>query len=286
MSHRPNHNVCTPNTAADSLALIAGIFETHFPGRELNFLRAVFSEVQQLYAGHFPGYQACDSAYHDFTHTYVVTAAVARILDGHLKSAAAPRLTARDFELAIATSLLHDTGYIKNTGDRNGTGAKYTLTHPGRSSAVAQVLLSKLAATPAEIETVQSAILFAGLEEDAAEPAITARSRFIGSVVGSGDLLGQMATPDYPDQLTNLYHEFREATVFFGVAGTGIASYRNANDLMRRTREFYQTHVQKLLIERWGRVHDLLRYHFADGRNQYLDAIEQNLDRIDQLTQH
>ena len=52
---------------------------------------------------------------------------------------------------------------------------------------------------------------------------------------------------------------------------------------MQRTREFYQTYLDKLLNGRWGRVHEVLRYHFADGRNYYLEAIARNLDRIDEL---
>ena len=286
MSHRPSHNVCTPETAADCLALITSVFQVHFPGNDSNFLRTVFGEVQQMFAGNFPGYQACDSAYHNFAHTYVASAAVVRILDGHLKRGAAPHLTARDFELAVAAILLHDTGYIKKSGDHKGTGAKYTLTHPARSAEFAQILLTKLAIPPAEIETVQLAIRYADLEEGATPPAYSERSRFIGSVVGSGDILGQMATPDYPDQLTNLYNEFREAALFFGMAGTGIGSYKNAIDLMQRTRGFYETHVQRLLTTRWGRVSEALVNHFADGRNLYLDAIAQNLDRIDQLTRN
>lgn len=284
VSHRPSYKSIQTVSAAECLELIVGVFQAHFPGRDTGFLRTAFREVQRLFEGHYPGYQACDIAYHDFAHTYVASAAVARILDGHLKSGESPSLAPRDFELAIAGILLHDTGYIKKTGDCGGTGAKYTLTHAGRSVEFAQVLLTQLAATPDEVWTVQSAIRYAGLDDDTEVPAIAARGRFIGCVVGAGDILGQMAAPDYPERLPSLYNEFREAATAAGLAGTGIGSYQSATDLMGQTRAFYQTYVQRMLTTRWGRVHEALRYHFADGRNQYLDAIAQNLDRIDQLT--
>ena len=286
MSHPPRHSACFSLSAADCLALITGVFHAHFPGQDPGFLQSTFGAVQQFFEGRFPGYQACDSVYHDFAHTNVACEAVARILDGHLISGAAPRITARDFELTIAAILLHDTGYIKKTGDCEGTGAKYTLVHPSRSIEFAQVLLTELGVTLDEIGKVQAAIHFAGGEDNQAAPALSARDRFIGCVVGSGDLLGQMAAPDYPERLPGLYAEFHEATLFAGIEGTGIGSYQNAADLMRRTREFYETHVLDLLTHRWDRVHEVLQYHFADGRNQYLDAIVQNLDRIDRLTRN
>lgn len=286
MSHPPSHKEYFALSAADCLALITSVFQAHFPGQDPGFLRSAFGAVQQFFAGRYPGYQACDSVYHDFDHTNVACAAVARILDGHLKSGAPPKITARDFELTIAAILLHDTGYIKKTGDHEGTGAKYTLVHPSRSIEFARVMLTQLAAAPDEIAKVQAAIHFAGTENDEEIPALLPHDRFIGSVVGAGDILGQMATPDYPNQLPKLYREFREGAAFAGIHGTGIARYQSAADLMQRTREFYQTHALKLLIGRWGRVHEVLRCHFADGRNYYIEAIERNLDRIDELTRN
>ena len=286
MSHPPSHKEYFALSAADCLALITSVCQAHFPGQDPGFLRSAFGAVQQFFAGRYPGYLACDSAYHNFDHTNVACAAVARILDGHIKRGAAPKITARDYELTIAAILLHDTGYIKKTGDHEGTGAKYTLVHPSRSVEFARVMLTQLAAAPDEIAMVQAAIRFAGTEDDQELPALAARDRFIGSVVGAGDILGQMANPDYPDQLPKLYREFREGAAFAGLHGTGIARYQSATDLMQRTREFYQAYLDKLLNGRWGRVHEVLRDHFADGRNYYLEAIERNLDRIDELTRN
>jgi len=51
------------------------------------------------------------------------------LIDGWHHAKATPLLSVRDFELAMAAVLLHDTGYLKLRSDREGTGAKYTLVH-------------------------------------------------------------------------------------------------------------------------------------------------------------
>ena len=266
-----------------TLRLVTGIFAQQFPAHDLHFLETIFHEVHRLFDGRYPGYQASDSEYHDHIHTCVATVAAARILDGHMKRGGAPKLTVRDFELAIAAILLHDTGYIKKTGDTDGTGAKYTLMHANRSVDFAGVVLPRLGLTPDEVRTVQFAILFAGNENWNDPAGLTEQRRFIGCVVGAGDMLGQMAAPDYPERLPDLYREFSEAANFSKLKNTGIAIYRSADDLMRRTREFYDGYVHKMLTTRWGNVHEVARFHFPDQQDHYREAIAINLDRIDQL---
>jgi len=209
-----------------TLRLITGIFAQQFPLSESHFVETIFHEVHRLFDGRYPGYQASDSEYHDHIHTCVATVAAARILDGHITSGHLPKLTVRDFELAIAGILLHDTGYIKKAGETDGTGAKYTLIHANRSVDFAGVLLPRLGLTPDEVRTVQFAILFAGSENWSDSAGLTEQRRFIGCIVGAGDILGQMAAPDYPERLPDLYREFSEAANYTKLKNTGIASDR------------------------------------------------------------
>jgi hypothetical protein len=196
-------------------------------------------------------------------------------VDGHIKSGKPPTLTARDFELAVAAILLHDCGYIKQIGDNEGTGAKYTLTHVNRSDEFAAKFLPPLGVSADEVRLVQLAINCTGLQVDTSKLEFQdARERFLGCALGTGDMLGQMAGDDYPERLPDLYREFVEA---------GIESYRSASDLMRQTRGFYDGRVQQLLNKEWGRVHEVLPQHFGNGRNLYLEAVDRNLKRIDQL---
>ena len=259
----------------ETLEFVRGVFHTNFPDKSPDFLTTLFQKVTDLFTGHYPGYQACDTKFHDIGHTCQATVATVRILDGQIKTSHAPRLAARDFELAVAAILLHDAGYIKETGDNSGTGAKYTLIHVERSADFAAKFLPPLGVTEDEVRVVRLAIQCTGVQVDTSRLAFRDEGeRFIGCALGTGDMLGQMAAANYPEQLPALFREFEEA---------GMTAYRDATDLMRQTRGFYIAHVRELLEDEWGKVYRVLPYHFGNGRNLYIEAIEHNLDRIDRL---
>jgi hypothetical protein len=261
--------------APETLQFVCSLFNDSFPGRSTEFLAAVFNKVCELFAGRFPGYQACDTKFHDLAHTCQTTVATLRIFDGQIKSGRLPVVTPRDFELAFAAILLHDAGYIKQAGDTEGTGAKYTRIHVKRSAEFAAMFLPPLGITADEVRLVRLAINCTGIEVDTSKLDFRDEcERFLGCALGTGDMLGQMAGDDYPERLPELYREFAEA---------GIATYSSATDLMRQTRTFYEGRVGQLLNEEWGRVHQVLPYHFGNGRNHYLEAVDRNLNRIDHL---
>ena len=134
---------------------------------------------------------------------------------GTFEAGSLPTLTHRDLELMVAASFLHDSGFIKEIGDDEGTGAKYTLTHVTRSGAFAAKFLDEFDVTPDEVRLVQLAIECTGIQVDVdGLPFNDDRERFIGCVVGTGDMLGQMAAPDYPEKLDRLYREFAEAATY------------------------------------------------------------------------
>ena len=268
----------------ETLRLTSAIFLAHFPGRSTDFVSAVFHQVKKAFAGAYPGYQPCDTAFHNLAHTCQAAVATVRIFDGHLKSGRPPALTPRDFELGVAGILLHDIGFLKETGDDSGTGAKYTFVHVDRSATFAENFLPRFAVTPDEIRMVQLAIHSTATTGDISGLAFhDDRERFIGCAVGTGDILGTMAAPDYPERLPALYREFAEAATCTHVREGEIAHYPNAEALLRKTRDFYRSYVLRALDRQWGQVYRVLEYHFGDGCDHYLPAIEANLDRIDRI---
>src|SRR6266404_3837915 len=152
--------------APETLQFVCSLFNDNFPGHSPEFVVAVFNKKCELFAGRFPGYQACDTKFHDLAHTCQATVATMRILDGQIKSGQPPVLTARDFELAVAAILLHDSGYIKQIDDKDGTGAKYTLTHVERSADFATKFLPPLGVTADEVRVVRLAIQCTGVQVD------------------------------------------------------------------------------------------------------------------------
>ena len=105
--------------------------------------------------------------------------------------------------------------------------------------------------------------------------------RLLGCVLGTSDLLGQMAAPDYPRRLEALYVEFTEAARnVTGKAAQGY-TYATAADLQKKTRAFYEHYVMPVLEHSFrGLFHDLA-HHFPDGQNHYLLRIEENLAILD-----
>lgn len=263
---------------------VRALFLAHFPARPAVFLDGMFAQTEALFAGRYPGWQASDSAYHDLTHTLEATVAVARLLDGQIKGRRSPAPGARQFELAVAGILLHDSGFIKQQGDTPGTGAKYTLTHVARSAEFAGKFLPPLGLSADEVRVVQLAIRCTGVNVDVGQLDFhDERERFIGCALGTGDILGQMAAPDYPQRLPALYREYVEGAAYAGLREGGIADYTSAADLLRKTRPFYEGYVKRMLDTQWSGAHQALEHHFPGGRDLYFDAIEANLNRIDEL---
>jgi hypothetical protein len=271
-------------TPEKTVRLVSAIFLAHFPGRSAEFISAVFHRIQSAFAGDYPGYQRCDTAFHDHTHTCQATVATARIFDGHLKSGRPPVLTPRNFELGVAGILLHDIGFLKEAGDDSGTGAKHTLVHVDRGAKFAERFLPQFGATPDEVRIVQLAIHSTAMNVDMSKLLFRdERERFIGCALGTGDILGMMAAPDYPELLPGLYQEFAEAAAYTPLREGELTHYQNTEDLLRKTRDFYRGYVRRMLDQQWRGVYKTLEYHFTDTCNHYLQAIESNLDRIDRM---
>ena len=255
---------------------ISDIFQQRYPQNSPDVLMDVFDEVVDLFNGDFPHYRACDTHFHDFAHTCDATVAALRIADGFCQSGHAPGIDSRSFEMLTVATLLHDSGYIRKESDTSaGTGAKYTTTHVRRSADFAADFLLRHGFAPNEIRSVELAIYCTGINVNLNRLAFTSeQERLIGCILGAGDLLGQMAAPDYPEKLGGLYDEFVEA---------GIEAYASAVDLMQRTRGFYESYVCRMLVEQWAQVDTYIPRHFGCGNNPYHDAIMHNIERIEAM---
>ena len=83
---------------------------------------------------------------------------MADLLAAHRQNSVIAPLKQRDWELAIAAAILHDTGYLKRRNDLAGSGAKYSAIHVGRSCFHAWDLLPAFGFTPDELRQIQNAI--------------------------------------------------------------------------------------------------------------------------------
>src|SRR2546425_230349 len=112
---------------------VHSIYLNVFPEGERAFVPRVFGWASQCFSGGYDDYQPIDARYHDFEHTLQGTLCLTRLLFGRHAAKARPKIPRRMFELGLLAILFHDTGYLKKKSDTEGTGAKYTPIHVGRS---------------------------------------------------------------------------------------------------------------------------------------------------------
>ena len=101
----------------------------------------------------------------------------------------------------------------------------------------------------------------------------------IGCALATADYLGQMAAPDYPDELGILFEEFQESDNFIHLPPSRRA-FKSADDLVRLTPVFWKKFVLTKLESDFQAVYRFLAHPYPHGRNPYLDAVEKNIAKI------
>lgn len=270
------NSVDTKNTSAVA-GLTRRVFHELFPGAQLVLLNQAFDDIDKLFAGRHPGYLPIDLGYHNLEHTMQATVCLTYLLQGAHLSGEGHELSPRQFELAIITALLHDTGYLKIRSDESGTGAKYTLTHVLRSCAFAATYLPTIGTEEHEIAGVLSAINCTGPTNEIGRLSFSnPTDRFIGCAVATADYLGQMAAPDYPDKLEVLYSEFLESDNFLAMPQAK-RIFKSPEDLTRKTPDFWEKFIRPRLDLQLEKTYRYLSRPFPHGPNAYLNAIERNI---------
>lgn len=245
------------------------------------FLARLFDDITQVFTGRHPDYQANDLRYHDYEHTLQATLCLIALLEGRHHSGDKPKLTCRQAELAIASALLHDSGYQRHHSDTTGTSAKYTFMHVLRSCSFAATYLPSLGVSLEEIHGVLSAIRSTGPTSKIQEqPFHTPVERFVGCALATADYLGQMAAADYPDELGYLYAEFKESYAYFNVPVKD-RPFKSASALRQNTPAFWRKVVRPKLDNDFEGVYRYLAYPYPDGPNPYLEAVEANMAIIE-----
>ena len=273
-----------PEVDFDSLSAVSDFvrakFAAMYPGASDALLVRMFGDIDSLFAGRHPAYAPIDLRYHNLRHTLMATVCMAVLLEGRLSADGGEMLKARDFELAIAGVLLHDTGYLKLKGDVAGTGAKYTFCHILRSCAFAASYLPGLGANDNEVENILSAINCTGPNSEIGRLVFRSHvSRVVGCALATSDYLGQLADPLYPDKLGELYGEFCESDDYVNVPPERRV-FKSESDLICRTPGFWTHFVKPKLDGDFQSVYRFLARPVLSDRNGYLEAVEANFAKI------
>ena len=104
--------------------------------------------------------------------------------------------------------------------------------------------------------------------------------RKVGFALGTADLLGQMAAPDYVDKLPILFLEFAESGRFQAGRMTTGGNFNSAEDLMAKTPAFWEKYVLSKISDDFEGLYRFLNDPYPDGPNDYVERIEANMKRL------
>jgi len=258
---------------------VESIVRTVCPDFNVEPLEAVYNDIAGLFKGNYPGYQGCNTRYHDLQHTTDCMLALARLMHGAVQCG--ERFTQEEFLFGLVCALMHDAGYIQDTDDDEGTGAKYTLVHVQRSIEFMAQYCTEHSILTDYIKDEEDILNCTGVNTQINTIDFSNRKmELLGKILGTSDLIGQMADRSYLEKLVFLYHEFREAQM---------DGYDSEYDFLYKTIEFYDVTNQRLSLD-LGNVTRFLQPHFrvyyGQDANFYEKAMAKNIDYLSYILTH
>jgi len=262
------------NSPAETIAEIKNILLLIEPPPDPSPIESVFADILRLYKGEFPGYRASNTKYHNLEHTCSTALATARLIHGlHVQGEVfSPRMV----QLCLIGALFHDTGLIQTEEEVKGTGAQYAIGHEERSIAIMKKYLAENGYLQEDIRNcshiIKSTELFLPIEDI---PFETEEVITMGKVLGTADLVAQMADRDYQEKLPLLFLEFQEA---------GMEEFETPLELFQKTEEFYRSVARKRMANVLGGVSSAAIYHFRErwkiDKNLYEESIKYNIRQM------
>jgi hypothetical protein len=274
--------VSSPAAVRDA---VHNLFAEAFPGASFDRLWLAFYDFERLFGGNYPGYNACDTTYHDMQHTLDMTLAMARLIVGYERSMQlSEKLGPARAQMAIVTALFHDSGYIRHK-ERDSdfdNGAEFTLYHVSRSADFLRRYLPTLGMS--RYVGVSSIIVhFTGYELNLDQIELDDPLDIMcGHLLGTADLIAQMADRCYLEKCRDrLYKEF----VLGGIAienakpGEYMVRYESGVDLLKKTPLFYQQVSQQRLQKKFYRAYRYMEVLYG-GENPYVAAMKSNMAHL------
>ncbi len=261
------------------------LYAESFPGMSFDKLWLAFYDFERLFTGRYPGYNGCDTTYHDMQHTLDMTLALARLVAGYERSVEPrDRLGPARAQMALITSLFHDSGYIRHKSRDSdfANGAEFTLYHVSRSADFLRRYLPELGLAK-DVGVSSMIVHFTGYEVDLDKIELDdPRDIICGHLIGTADMIAQMADRCYLEKCRDrLYNEF----VVGGVAvenakpGEFMVRYESGEDLLRKTPTFYQEVMRDRLNAKFNRAYRYIEVLY-EGQNPYIEAIRCNITHL------
>jgi hypothetical protein len=271
------HRIFESGATSDPLDEILSLVEMANPSVDLDVIITFHNDIQDIFSGYYPGFRENGNKYHNLRHTYNVVLASARLFHGlSLEGYAFPNNL---ITKGILSSYFHDTGLLLRSFDTADTGAEFTQYHEARSiSSLFKYLESHKFDDSTRLDCA-SMIRCTNLSLDIHSIEFSSfETKIAGQVLGTADILAQMADRYYLEQLPLLFVEHR--------AG-GLKQYESAFDLMKNTTDFYSKFITYRLQHILGNVVRVMRTHFQQrwdiDENLYRENIENNIQYLENV---
>ncbi len=280
-----SNKVCVSDTSQVCEA-VRQLFSGSVSSSEFQTIENGFEIFDALYDGRNASYHRCETDYHNKQHVLDVTLATARLIWGYQQqSDSSSCLSDKDVTTGVLTALFHDVGYLRRKSEtRVEHGAEFTKIHVSRSAEFLSDILKTLGMA-SHSATAKGLVHFTGYEKAIEDiPISNSRLRNLGYLIGTADVIAQMADRTYLEKCQNfLYPEFQLGgmCVQKDSAGREQVIYSSSWELMKKTPAFMSSVIQHRLSDAFDSS-----YRFAEacfqGTNLYLLNINNNFSYLNE----
>ncbi len=280
MNHQQLTKIFESGATSDPLDEILVLVALIQPTFDPLLLRQLHHDTARLFAGTYPGFRACNTQYHNLEHTYSVVLATARLLHG-LTCTHNQDISIQVMEQAMYSAYFHDTGLLMKTSDQALSGAIYTQNHEERSIQVMAQYLESNNLSHTLIQECAAVIKCTDLTLDPKDIAFPSpASKLAGYILGSTDILAQMADRCYLERLPFLFQEHKDG---------GLKTHDSALELIQDTTFFYHNIITERLEKTFLNIAQAMQAHFHErwqiSDNLYYTNIGKNIDYLQKILQ-
>lgn len=244
---------------------------------DLALLREVDTDITLFFSGAAPNLPQQNLPYHNLRHSQMVVLATARLFHGlHCQHI---HVQADTVFKGLLAAYFHDTGMLPQEGDGEDAKRGYMAEHESRSIVLLKHYAAKKGFAADVFVDCATIIRYTDLTSDPATFAYHSHEiQLAGQIVGSADILAQMADRYYLECLPLLFGEQQ--------AG-GINRHQTARELMEHTEKFYQNVILKRLASTFSNTSQAMQAHFREryqlDRNLYLENITKNINYLKKI---
>lgn len=261
------------NDPFDEILLLTALIQ---PAFNACFLRQLHHDIASLFAGTYPGFRASTSHTTDLKHTYSVALATTRLLHG--LTCTGQDISISVMEQVIYSAYFHNTGLLLKASDQATAGAISARGHEKRSITVMRRYLTDNNLADSLIRGCSAVIKCTDITLDPRDIVFPTHSaQLAGYVLGSADILAQMADRCYLERLPFLFQEHQ--------AG-GLKTHASPLALMQEPPSFYNNIVTERLQKAFTNTAHAMQAHFRkrwQTDDLYYSNIINNLNYLNKI---